>query len=145
MASGIVRGAISAVLEKTPSVSPRSEKLKQLGNEVLTKSCAGESEVEYFDKFTDSVVSEIKEFIVQSVSQKYKSNKLKRERLWSRFHSLRCETEGSFQSLWNGLLSQLNIVTNDPLLEQSVYHEVFELWMCEYFTSSSCTTEVALK
>ena len=55
MSSGLVRSCISAVVENTPSGHgfERSDKLKQLGEEILLKSTdKGES----FDKFSDGIV-----------------------------------------------------------------------------------------
>ena len=49
MASGQVRSAISTALEKTATGFTRSFKLKEGGQEILSKSCLEETNLDSFD------------------------------------------------------------------------------------------------
>ena len=81
MASGVVKGAIAAVVDKTPSKSGRSCKLRKLAQDILEKSCEGEAQLEAFDKFSKEIVDFLKQLVL-SVSGKYRLKSAKREHLW---------------------------------------------------------------
>ena len=55
--------------------------------------------------------------------------------MWSMFHKVRMGTK--LPLLWNDLFGKLGITINDSLLEQSVYQEVIEIIVKEYFDCSS--------
>ena len=133
MATGLVRSAIVAVMEKSPTQSTRNAKLRGWGQEIIDK-IQGEEEMIAFDKFSVELLRYLQEK-VKFVSCECKSNNLKREKLWSTFHELRMK--GILPSLWKELVGSLKMNIDDPLLEQSLYQEVFEMCVHEYFTSSS--------
>ena len=132
MATGIVRAAIAAVMEKTDFESPRSNKMKQVGQQILDKACHHDNEV-IFDGFCSKILILIQENIQTTASQ-YKSNSSKREKLWCGLHKLRLK--GILPTLWKEIACKLDIDISDPLLEQSLYQELFEMCVCEYFTSN---------
>ena len=137
MATGIVRAAILSTIDKTPSLSPRSSKMKEKAQEIVAKASVGEIEMEAMDKFCLDILTYFRDKV--SVANRCKGYNRKREHLWSTFHKLRMDKH--LLSLWNDLLSKLCISVDDPLLEQSVYQEIFEIVIKEYFegaTSSSC-------
>ena len=103
--------------------------MKEKAEEILTKASVEE---ETLDKFSEGMLKYLTEE-VRSVADKYKCTSKKREYLWSMFHKIRIRT--SFQA-WSELLKKLDITIDDPLLEQSVYQEVFEVVMKEYFDCS---------
>ena len=135
MASAIVHAAILSAVQKTPSQSQRSSKLKEKAKEILTKASV---EQEAMDKFSVDMLTYLRDE-VKSVADMYKGSNKKREHLWSMFHKVRMGTE--LPSLWNDLLGKLGITIDDSLLEQSIYQEVFEIVVKEYFECSSCTCE----
>ncbi len=57
------------------------------------------------------------------------------------FHKVRMSA--NLRTLWNDLVRSLNIVIDDPLLEQSLYQELFEIVLKEYFDckSSDCVVK----
>ena len=129
MSSGLVRAAIQSVVDKTPTLSQRSSKLKEKAQEVLAKACIGkacigERELEAMDKFSADILTYLRGK-VKSVADKYKGTNKKREHLWSAFHEIRMTT--NLSSLWKDLLEKLDVSIDGPLLEQSVYQECFEI------------------
>ena len=90
-------------------------------------------EEEAMDKFSVDMLTYLR-VEVRSVADKYKGSSKKREHLWSMFHNVRMETK--FPSLWINLMGKLDITVDDPLLEQSLYQEVFEIVAKEYFECS---------
>ena len=44
-------------------------------------------------------------------------------------------------ALWNELVHKLNIEIDDPLLQQSLFQEVFEMCLCEHFASCNSVEE----
>ena len=59
--------------------------------------------------------------------------------MWSSFYILRIKDRLPF--LWRELTLKLDVIIDDPLLEQSIYQEVFEGLVQEYF-SSHCNASV---
>ena len=90
MAAGIVRCALSAVMEKTPVVSPHSKRscTKLKSQELLDKVALGEAQRDAFDKFSKEIIKSMKGMIT-TVSKKYKLNSSKRAKLWTEFHRMR--------------------------------------------------------
>ena len=86
-----------------------------------------------FDKFSSELVMCLQQRI-HSVTSRLRSNSSKRGKLWSAFHTLR--TSDTMTSLWKVLISSLGIVVDDPLLEQTVYQEVFERCVRDYFSGT---------
>ena len=78
---------------------------------------------------------------VKSTADKYKSNSRKRERLWTDFHTL-ATSEQKLASLWTELLTNLGLsasVDDDPFLEQSLYTEIHQAVVKEYFEHTHIT------
>lgn len=132
MAAELVRSAFVSVMEKTPSYeSTRSSRFKQSGQAILANSMTPA-----FDDFSTDLVSLFRKEIT-SVGE-YKSSVTKRGKLWSRFHVLR--TKGSLCRMWKQLIMRLdmnNQAVDDPLLEQSLYQEVFQRCVLQHFGSST--------
>ena len=143
MAVDLVRLAIQSAIEKTLSQSPRAMNMKRYGQDILISTEIGPGpqsrKRESFDKFCIQLLSYLQGQI-RSVASKYKLNKSKREKLWSLFHNLR--TKGVLPSLWKEMLNKLDMKIDDPLLEQTVNQEVFEVCLREYF-AESCTSNTA--
>ena len=75
---------------------------------------------------------------------KYQSHSAQRTYLWSTYHRSRVSKD--LTKKWKEMLYKLNVNVDDSLLEQSVYQEVFEMCMQEYYVSkSSNTTECNLE
>jgi hypothetical protein len=69
MACGIVRSAITTVIKKTPSQSPRSCKLRMWAQEILDKACQGDAEMEDFDCFSVQILKTLREMISSIVGR----------------------------------------------------------------------------
>ena len=104
--------------------------MKEKAEEILTKYSVEE---ETLDKFSAGMLKYLTEE-VRSVADKYKCFSKKREYLWSMFHKIRIRT--SLQA-WSELLNILDITIDNPLLEQYVYQEVFEVVVKNIFTAVS--------
>ena len=130
-------------MDKTPSQSTRSVKLRRWGQEVLDKACQGERVIEYFDSFCTGLLKHFQD-MVKATAGKYQSHSAQRTYLWSTFHRSRVSKD--LTKNWKEMLYKLNVNVDDSLLEQSVYQEVFEMCMQEYYVSkSSNTTECNLE
>ena len=101
MASAIGRAAIHSAVQKTPSQSQRTLKLKEKAEEILTKVSVEE---EAMDKFSVDMLTYLR-VEVRSVADKYKGSSKKREHLWSMFHKVRMETK--LPSLWINLMGKI--------------------------------------
>lgn len=134
MATGIVRSALCTVIERTPSQSSRSCKVRKWAQEVLDKACQGESEIEQFDNFCAGLVKHL-QAMISSTASKYKLQSSKREHLWREFQAAR--VKGKLPLLWRQMVTKLGVDIDDPLLEQSLYQEVYEMCLKEYFTIAS--------
>lgn len=134
MASGMVRSAITTVVEKTPSQSSRSCKLRRWAEEILEKCCQGDAEADEFDSFSSEIMKYFKQ-MVSTTAARYKLNSTKREHLWRKFHL--AQAKGELPELWQRLTSKWNIAIDDRLLEQSLYQELFETSMKEHFTATA--------
>ena len=137
MASGVVRGAMSAVLEDKKFVqSTRSDKMRLLGRNLLTKVMEVDHEIE-FDKFSEEMISSI-EAIFTNIPKGMRSQSSKKTRCWSAFHEKR---HTDLQKLWQGLLTTLSL-ENDQLFIQSVNQELFQEMLIRYF-SETCSSTAA--
>ena len=59
-------------------------------------------------------------------------------KIWSDFHQIRQDNSGPLHSTWISFLKEINIEEpEDPLLEQSVYSELYSMLIAEYFTSQT--------
>ena len=87
MATGLVRAALLSTVDKTPSEAPRSSKLKEKAQEILSRACIGEKELEAMDQFSLDIITYLRDE-VESVADRYKGINQKREHLWSIFHQL---------------------------------------------------------
>ena len=77
MATGVIRSAIAAVVDKTPSQSTRSVKLRRWGQEILDKACQGERVIEYFDSFCTGLLKHFQD-MVKATAGKYQSHSAQR-------------------------------------------------------------------
>lgn len=136
MSTGLVRGALSLAVDKTPSTSSRSCKLREFAREIFEKVCSGDTAMEILDKFSTEVVTYLRASI-KSTGDKYMSNDVKRQQLWTFSHKIRTEKGGKLKSLWEELVGKLGVGIDDPLLEQSFFQEIYEMLMKEYFESIS--------
>ena len=133
--STVVRGAVIAAMKKTPSLSSRAVNLKELVEVILEKiDKTGSQERESFDKFSHELVNYF-QGIIRAETSGCKANSSKRQNLWSLFHNIRMK--GTSSSIWMKFTTDLQLKINDPLLEQSLIQEVFEVCLVEYF---SCTS-----
>ena len=139
MAPGILRTAVSSVLDKTPAQSKRSTQLQQWGSGLLEKSTPGEHELTAFDQFSEQLVQFVGDRICESVTEGPTLNSAaKHYRMWSDFHQICQYNSGSLHSIWIRFLKEINMEkTEDPLLEQSVYSELYSMLIAEYFTSQT--------
>ena len=92
MASGIVRGAISTVLEdKTLTIqSQNAELMLNCGNKLLQSVIENEENMEVFDEFCEDLISTISS-IWENVPKKITSLSTKKTRFWSLFHERRLD------------------------------------------------------
>ena len=86
MSSGLVHAAIQSVVDKTPTLSPRSSKLMEKAQEVLAKACIGARELETMDKFSADILTYLRGK-VKSVADKYKGTH-KKENIYG-LHSMK--------------------------------------------------------
>lgn len=139
MATGIVRSALSTVIEKTPSQSSRSCKVRHWAQEILDKACQGESEIEQFDSFCAELVKHL-QAMISSITSKYRLKTSKMEHLWREFQAER--VKDTLPRLWKQMITKLGVNIDDALLEQSLYQEIFEMCLKEYFTIASQSSSV---
>ncbi len=70
---------------------------------------------------------------MKSTADKVKSNSRKRQRLWTDFHKM-ATSESTLSLLWQEMITNLGIDgIEDPLLEQSLYNEVHQRIVKDYF------------
>ena len=121
-----MRCAIATVIKKTPSqLYSQRINIEENGKVILDRATENETKITAFDHFSVELVSCLKAVIADTV-KKYKSNASKRERLWMALYQIRTDPKSKPPVLWNELLQCLGISITDPLLEQSIYTEVFE-------------------
>ena len=79
----------------------------------------------------------IKDFreLVHTAASSYKLATTRRERIWHNFHLKRVNENWS--SMWKNMTDTLGVEIDAPLLEQSIYQEVVELCMKEYFANDA--------
>ena len=134
MSSGIVRCAISTVLEKKAMMldSTRVKDYKKVGQDILEKIVLGEAEVTAFDTFSTTLLCVFKSPFDHT--RTYRSPGTKRQKLWSEFHQLRVKR---LPKIWEQLFKALDLQVDDPFLQQSANQEVFEILLMEHFTQQS--------
>ena len=138
MASGIVRGAISTVLEdKTLTIqSQNAELMLNCGNKLLQSVIENEENMEVFDKFCEGLISTISS-IWENVPKKITSLSTKKTRFWSLFHERRLD---ALPKLWYELFKKLQLVPDDLFL-QSVSQELFQQLLTIEITKEMPTRE----
>ena len=138
MASGVVRGAISAVIEddKLPP-SSRATAMRQFGAQLLREICKSEQEMELFDEFSERVISVVNNMF-SSLPHSIKCASAKRHNLWMSFHQHRLSV---FPDLWTSFLTRLNLntesVSEHVLFTQSVNQEVFQQLMSSFLQENA--------
>lgn len=135
MASGIVRGAVSTVLDDEKPT--KSDKMRQFGKIFLDKIVEGEQQMELFDKFCENINSDM-EKIFLSLSPRLRSPSSKRTKLWSVFHEQR---EKTLPRLWQDLFTSLHL-EGDQLFPQSVNQELFQQMLTSYFAKKAVPNQL---
>ena len=137
MASGVVRGAISTVLGDPKLVqSSRSDKMRQFGGLFMAKIVEDDDQIDLFDTFCDTIVSEINK-IFTGLSKRIRCPSTKRTRLWSAFHDRR---QTKLLEPWQDLFSKQGISEGqDQLFMQSVNQELFQLMLVDYMEDKEKT------
>ncbi len=144
MAGSIVQAAIRQVLEKVPDNSPRGCLVNSMGKELLGKCTVGDTEQTVFDEFCQWLVTYLRERIT-FVTKGLKLSSSKRTRIWSEFHKIQIDSSGEMKLSWKKLLVALGVSNAeevDPLLEKSVFREVFVELVTEYFCATTMNKAV---
>ena len=131
MASGLIHSSLAAVIENIPSQSNQSLQLKAAAQQLLDTSIVGDDEMARFDEFSETVVSYLREKISE-VTKDVCLNSSKRTKIWAEFHRIRLNTSGLLHSAWDSLH-----FSDNSLLMQSVYDEIYSLLVKEYFNAKS--------
>ena len=132
MASGIVRGVISVVLEDEKLVkSQRFDDMKVFGGTLIARVMKNDTNLELFDNFCIKYVGTI-DNIFASLSKRIRSPTTKRTRAWTSFHQ---ERQNNLPKLWHNLLGVLNLEENS-LFTQSVNQELFQQKLKEYLSDA---------
>ena len=137
MASGLVRSAISEVAEEKELhlKAPRAVLMRETALIVLEKARIEEKKMEAFDKFSEEMVSAIRDLFDPTV--KYRSVATKREKLWIAFQSkLRVN---KLPKIWLEFLKAIEVESRDQLFQQSVNQKLFELMLREHFAPPEST------
>ena len=134
MASGVVRGAISTVLDDEKLVqSARTDAMRQFGKNLLAKVMDGDQEMEIFDKFCEELTSRIDSIFSKVTHIVTPSSK--RTLCWHTFHEQRLK---NLPELWQNMFVKLGFDENH-LLMQSVNQELFQQMLSSYF-ARECTS-----
>ena len=129
MVSGIVRGAMSAVIADEKLVkSARSEEMRKAGEKILEKIVEGDHEIQLLDDFSTSLTSNIN-LIFSNLPKNIKTLSSKMSRCWSTFHALHQEI---LPKLWQDLWDKLNLEVNS-LFTESVNQELFQQLLITLF------------
>ena len=132
MASGIVRSAISAVVDDgnlTGIDSLRAKNMIAVGKSILQSVASGEAEMSAFDTFSEDILR-----ILKVSPGSCANNSIKRERLWTRFHAA-CITE--LPEVWRNLFSAIKVDVDDDLLQQSTNRKLFEVVLPSHFSTKT--------
>ena len=137
MASGIVRGAISTVLDDPKLIqSSITDKMRQFGKLFLAKIVENDKQIELFDTFCETITSEINK-IFSGLSKRIRCPSTKRTRLWSAFHEMR---QTNLLKPWQDLFLKQGINgEQDQLFMQSVNQELFQLMLIDYMEDKEKT------
>ncbi|SMN01852.1 hypothetical protein SPONN_125 [uncultured Candidatus Thioglobus sp.] len=130
MASGIVRGVISVVLEDEKLVqSTRADAMKVFGEKLIARVIESSDELEIFDKFCVKYVGAI-DNIFSKLSKRIRSPTTKRTRAWTAFHQ---ERQKNLPKLWHAFCEPLKVEENS-LFTQSINQELFQQKLIEYLS-----------
>ena len=103
MASGVVRGAISTVLDDEKLVqSARTDAMRQFGRNLLAKVMDGDQELEIFDNFSEDLTSRIDSIFSKVTHIVTPSSK--RTLCWCTFHEQRLK---DLPELWQNIFVKL--------------------------------------
>ena len=124
-ASGIVKGAISAILQdKDFDLKTARMKLARESAQAVLDAISGEGKnTEVFARFAATLNGKLEALAAPSGC---KTLSAQRQRLWSSFHSARVS---ELRRLWNDLFTSLGVdlkFAQDPLLGEYVNEKVFE-------------------
>ena len=136
MASGLVRSALSSILDEFSKCSDRSKTSIQEVKIILDK-IPQEVNVDHFDKFAEELMDVLQRISSPSdVDGKKITHVMHKERLWRDFHAARLS---ELPDLWRKFLEAMK-VTLDPLVQQSVNQKLFEELVKSLQTVSSSYT-----
>ena len=128
MASGIVRGAISAVLEDKKLVSsPLSDAMRRFGRSFIVKVAESDREIELFDTFCQHPTTGINKIFTE-LSVNIRSPSAKKAKLWADFHKQRQE---QLPTLFSGMKIRLD--AEQSFFMQCVNQELFQQTLDNYF------------
>ena len=91
-----------------------------------------------FDEFSETVVSYLREKI-NEVTKDVRLNSSKRTKIWAEFHRIRLNTSGLLHSAGDSLH-----FSDNSLLMQSVYDEIYSLLVKEYFNAQFQSSQSAV-
>lgn len=130
MASGLVRGAISVVLNDDKLVkATKTDNMRLFGQTFCSKIMESDRELDLFDKFCVQFVHDIDK-IFSTMSKRIRSPTTKRTRAWTSFHR---EREKNLPQLWHNLFSSLKLEDNS-FFAQSINQELFQQRLVEFLS-----------
>ena len=133
MATGVVKGAINAVLEDRLILCTKT---KDVGQALMQKVIEGEREIGLFDEFCDQLVSHLDATFY--LPKKFTSLSSKKATCWSKFHAKR---RVDLPKLWYNLLTSLGLEV-DEMLTSSITQELFKQMLANYVAQECRDKEI---
>ncbi len=124
MASGLLRSALSAVMEdkELQMTSSRIDSMKELCKSVLERIVKGKAEMSAFNAFSAELTTILKGILHTYAT--YRSSAAKQGALWYVFHQVWLSKLPEMQ---DSFCSAIKIEAGDQLLQQSVNQKLFEM------------------
>ena len=127
-----VRRALMEVINVKQLETPRISLMLKTGRDILGKiEGTASTEAKLFRYFSMELVK-----VLQSSfdsAKRCRSIATKKPKIWTSFHEIRQE---KLPSIWKKFLSSINIVNEDPLLQQSLNQRLFESF---YKNTANCS------
>ena len=114
--------------------SPRIDRAKKVGRDILERVTAGEGEMTAFDEFALEITTCLRSIVRPDVN--YRSFAAKREKLWTAFHQIRLS---EVPNIWDNFLSSQHMQP-DQYFQQSVTQTLFEKLLLSEFSSISASS-----
>ena len=127
MSSGLVRCAFHSVLEEIEPLSPRADRTKEIGTDILERASADDEALTAFDEFSVRITACLRGIFQPNVT--YRSWASKREKMWTDFHQIRFS---EVPIIWDGFLASLQTGV-DHYFIQSVTQKLFEKLLVREF------------